>query len=293
MAMFENLLLFIWATCLCIWDLHLTSLEQLAKSFFAFDMQNYARFTSVYLSQIYELQESDPQTWFFIQYHFSVNKTKVVFSAIGPDHAIEHENRAMKVDGGIKGIANRGSTLERHFLVVSEMNQIAEKFSAMLGVKTSTRQEHYQLTGGTQAPLAKNVKQLLDVFETHIVTFDADENVYNLITKAVLEKSLAAQFLRVHIERERLLNDYVSERLLGSVSIWEPLKKRKLPTFRDNAKTAKVQLGDRKITLKEECGLLTRFTIASWERREIDLPHYLGHNEFSVVHACIFPAFLN
>ena len=60
MAMFENLLLFIWATCLRIWDLHLTSLEQLAKSFFAFDIQNYARFTPVYLPQMYELQESDP-----------------------------------------------------------------------------------------------------------------------------------------------------------------------------------------------------------------------------------------
>ena len=94
----------------------------------------------------------------FLQHHFSVNKTKVALSAIGPNHAIAHENRAMKVDDGIKGIANRGSTLERHILVVSEMNQIAEKFSAMFGVKTSTQQEHYQLTGGTQARLVKNVK---------------------------------------------------------------------------------------------------------------------------------------
>ena len=64
MAMFENLLLFIWATRLRIWDLHLTSLEQLAKSSFAFNIQNYARFTPVYLSQMYELQESDPETIF-------------------------------------------------------------------------------------------------------------------------------------------------------------------------------------------------------------------------------------
>ena len=63
-AMFENLLLFIWVTRLRIWDLHLTSLEQLAKSLFAFNIQNYARFTPVYLSQMYELQESDPETIF-------------------------------------------------------------------------------------------------------------------------------------------------------------------------------------------------------------------------------------
>ena len=112
--------------------------------------------------------------------------------------------------------------------------------------------------------------------------------MYNLITKAVLEKSLTEQFLSVHIEGERLLNDYVSERLLGSVSIWEPLKKRKLPTFCDNSKTAKVQLSDCLITLKEERRLFTRFMIAFWERREINLPHYLGHYEFSVVPPSMF-----
>ena len=112
--------------------------------------------------------------------------------------------------------------------------------------------------------------------------------MYNLITKAVLEKSLIEQFLSVHIEGERLLNDYVSERLLGSVSIWEPLKKRKLRTFCDNAKTAKVQLSDCLITLKEERRLFTRFMIAFRERREINLPHYLGHYEFSILPLSMF-----
>ena len=35
-----------------------------------------------------------------------VNKITIPYSAIGADHAIEHENRAMKVLGGIKGITN-------------------------------------------------------------------------------------------------------------------------------------------------------------------------------------------
>ena len=37
---------------------------------------------------------------------FSVNKSNVLFSAIGADHALEQENRAVKILGGIKGIAN-------------------------------------------------------------------------------------------------------------------------------------------------------------------------------------------
>ena len=43
---------------------------------------------------------------------FSINKTSVPLTAIGADHAIEHENRIMKVLGGIKGIANGIKNLE-------------------------------------------------------------------------------------------------------------------------------------------------------------------------------------
>ena len=38
--------------------------------------------------------------------YFSVYKTLVPFTAIGSDHASEHENRTMKVLVEIKGIAN-------------------------------------------------------------------------------------------------------------------------------------------------------------------------------------------
>ena len=37
---------------------------------------------------------------------FSVNNSGIPFTAIGSDHDIEQENRALKVIGGIKGIAN-------------------------------------------------------------------------------------------------------------------------------------------------------------------------------------------
>ena len=44
--------------------------------------------------------------------YFSINKTSVPFTAIGADHAIEHENRTMKVLGGVKGITNGIKNLE-------------------------------------------------------------------------------------------------------------------------------------------------------------------------------------
>ena len=97
MKMFELLLLFIRGTRQRLWNLHLASLHNLVKYFFAHDKQNYARMVPVYLAEMYSLRDDEPQVWdFFSKGHFSVNKTNVPFSAIGAYHGIEHRNRAVK-----------------------------------------------------------------------------------------------------------------------------------------------------------------------------------------------------
>ena len=60
MTMFEKLLLFVRSTQQGIWDLHLASLGELVKYFFAFNLQNYARLTPVYISQMTKLETTDP-----------------------------------------------------------------------------------------------------------------------------------------------------------------------------------------------------------------------------------------
>jgi len=61
------------------------------------------------------------------------------FSAIGADHALEQENRAMKVTGGIVGIGNQQQILDQHFLIASQMNIIIDSFSEHLDLKTMNR----------------------------------------------------------------------------------------------------------------------------------------------------------
>ena len=43
--------------------------------------------------------------------------------------------------------------------------------------------------------------------------------------------------------------------------IWEVLKRRKLRTFKNQAKTMKVKIQEKVITLREECGLVTLYSI--------------------------------
>ena len=93
--------------------------------------------------------------------NFSVNKTLTPFSAIGADHAIEQENRAIKVLEGIKKIANNRKALDEYFLTVSEMRNIIHNFCEVFYMKKEApkRAQHYQLTGSKNERINDNLKK--------------------------------------------------------------------------------------------------------------------------------------
>ena len=124
--MFESLLLFVRTTRQKDWELN--------------DLQNYSRMVPVYLSEMFALKEQDPELWeYFKQGNFSINKTRIPFSAIGADRGIEHENRAMKVVGGIKGITTNKETVYRFAPVSPEINLMVKEFCRIYGLENKSR----------------------------------------------------------------------------------------------------------------------------------------------------------
>lgn len=95
MNMFENLLLFVRASRQGHWELHLSALNEFVKYFFAHDQLNYARMTPLYLATMMELKNTD--AWRYLEDNFSIAKSKIPFTAIGSDHAMEQENKVLKV----------------------------------------------------------------------------------------------------------------------------------------------------------------------------------------------------
>ena len=174
MKLFETLLLFIRASRQQNWSLHLASLHNLAKYFFAYDMLNYARLTPVYLAQMYKLERSNETIWnFYAEGNFSVNKSTTPFTTLGADHALEQANRTLKVHGGIKGIANNQSSLDQYFIIAPEVSNIIEEFRLFFGIVDSSEQEeHYQLKGGKNVRITDNVNKVLDIFEHHNTNFE-------------------------------------------------------------------------------------------------------------------------
>ena len=222
--------------------------------------------------------------------YFSINKASVPFTAIGADHAVEHENRTMKVLGGIKGIANGINKLGKYFIIVPEINQIIQDFCEAFDIEdyNSKRDEHHELTGKKKQRITSNLQKLDETFKTHNVNFDEYECVFDVVTKKVLNPKLAEEFLAHETNGKELLENFINERFEEEKSIWEPITKSKLPTFGSNLKTVTVKIKDQLVQVKEEHKLISRFLIVCRTRHDIDLPSYLGDYEFSVVPRSLF-----
>ena len=111
------------------WEFHLKSIELMLPYFFTHDQLNYARLSPAYLAEMYTLQETDPEIWDYLASgNFSVNKNTSPFFAIGADHALEQQNREMKVFRGVKGLLLNKDALNRLGLIAPELNRICDEF---------------------------------------------------------------------------------------------------------------------------------------------------------------------
>ena len=112
--------------------------------------------TLVCSSQMFAMQQNDKPTWKLIDDgYFSVDKSKVRFTATGSDHRLEQGNRKLKVIRDRKGFTNSQKALEKYFLTAGEMNKIITKVSETfkIDVEKKKRDEHYEIFGAAGAAL--------------------------------------------------------------------------------------------------------------------------------------------
>ena len=112
--------------------------------------------------------------------------------------------------------------------------------------------------------------------------------MFNILTNKVLPQRSTERFLDVQKVEEERYESFVKERIEGDSSIWDTIKKEKLPTFTDNYKVTSVKVNGETLHIKEERKLMNRILIASRSRPEIDLPNIFGKYEFSVSPLSLF-----
>ena len=188
--------------------------------------------------------------------------------------------------GGIKSIGNSSINLDEYFLSAAEVSNIIASFCDRFSIFESEgckRENHYQLSGSKNSGTGSNISKISDVFGTYDVTFDATDNVYNVLTMKVLPQKDAERFLAVKEIGEESYETFVKERIEGESSVWDTINKKKITSFTNNNKTTSVKLNGEILQIREERKLMNRILVASRSRAEIDLSNIFGTYEFSVV----------
>ena len=111
MVMYKILLHFVCANREGDCQLRLTSLNAMMPYFFVHDQINYARHSPLYLATMKELEHNEGDSWNYLKQNFSINKSGIPFCSIGSDHALEQENRSLKVTGGVKELTQEPTVL--------------------------------------------------------------------------------------------------------------------------------------------------------------------------------------
>ena len=79
-----------------------------------------------------EPQSKYIDTWNDLEKNFAISKShNKRFISIGSDHALEQENKVMKVTGGVKGLTQNSSGLHRFCLTAPVLNSMLKEFFSL------------------------------------------------------------------------------------------------------------------------------------------------------------------
>ena len=109
---------------------------------------------------------------------------------------MEQQNRAMKVLGGMKGIANSQTALDNYFMTAGELPLLLDQFSGQYDLRNNSlqRKQHYQLSGRKNQKITDNTEKLTETLNHHNICFNSTEYLYKVITNKVMPKAQAMKF---------------------------------------------------------------------------------------------------
>jgi len=215
----------------------------------------------------------------------------VSFFSLGADNALEHVNRSMKVSGGLIGITLNPNARSKYFLIAPELARLAEKAKEMSGMSAcKTEKHHHSLSTAVRARQEKNIEQLATSFRNFTNPFlDESSDLFNIATKVVMPDKVKEDLCQQSAVGTQLLSRFVEESVTtGTNSIWYPMKKRKLNTWKSATKVIRVKANDKVIELKEDRSLFSRMSLVAKSQPEIDIKEAVGEFEFNVVPKSMF-----
>lgn len=294
MIMVELILQFIKAERQGNWELHLQTTTSLVPYFHAMDRTNYARWLPIYLADMNQLEEQHPAVHNeFVDGNHAIARSYQPFSQVWTDMALEQSiNLDSKSKGGIIGISQKESALERWFLTCHERSSITTACKEMCGIQDDDRIGTHKEAGKGRIQRDEQVVQnIVQSITSGLVKnpFEIDTDyaerqpLLNIVSGTVMPGSDAEKLVNFHAIGKQQMLKFVDERLNSNeLKLWDPLPQLKIKTFASLTKKTNVKTKDEKvITIKADRDLFARLVIAS-NSRNINLKEVLKY-ELSLI----------
>ena len=126
------------------------------------DHFHYARWLSVHVRDLIQLEHECPKVWNeFLKGHFVTQKTSHKFSMMAHDQIHEQLNAIVKGDGGVIGVTENEAALRCWMIAGPETGRIISELS----VKHSSNLKcsHHEQLPSIQSRFAANVRSVIDV----------------------------------------------------------------------------------------------------------------------------------
>ena len=222
-------------------DLHITSLEKMCPIFFSMDQQNYARYLTVYIILLLNLDVSHPGAKDLLKEKgFSVCRSTVPASRVAVDITIEQTiNRQAKSRGGIIGFSQNQSAYQRWCITRHKRAAFVSMLQEQIGL--DPREDAHKDNQRSQMKKSeKYVNQVIQSFKSFADPFEmpASSSLISLSSGLQATDQVEKDLLTVQLEGSCQYQKFIQERLVEkTTSFHAPIKRNRKQTFGSLSKT--------------------------------------------------------
>ncbi|CAG9762637.1 unnamed protein product [Ceutorhynchus assimilis] len=256
------------------------SLLRMIPWFFAFSHSNYARWISVHVKDLLELETKLPNVYCeFMLGNFVVHKSGCIFSAVGIDQAHEQNNALIKADGGAVGLLHDATALKRWMIVGPEISGLLSQFQENIAGVDKKGTHHHEQYSAFQKSFYEKCLALKESFIQAENPFKIrSEDLIALDTRMVADEEGVAALHGAETIGNDLFHEFIDRLVLAPTSLYSPIKKSNVNIFCfEKKKLVRVAPNQQ---LKSDAQLFSRLFIVSSSRR-LDLDTFFEHENQS------------
>ena len=258
--------------------LYVETLGKIIPWMFALDHVHYARWLTVHVIDLLQLQSRCPDVYSeFMRGHFVTTKTKRKFSAMAHDQIHEQQNAVLKGDGGIIGITENEPALHRWMVTGPEIGRLIGQYESKQTHKDTDDDRHHEQIPSLQRLFAVNVESTVESFEEMGNPFlDDTSDLVTLDSKVLMSEDVVNTVNKIEEIGNTQYQEFIEERVTGrSKSIYDPIRKNNLPLFRSGQRK-RPRSSPKTVAMKNDVQLFSRLYI-SCQSRDGDLESFFEH----------------